>query len=374
MRKYIIVLVILILSGFLSFVLLNKNNEKITNYTNISEDELLMKSLGYYKEELNRTNSSVDNYCIFKMVDEDNNLIKDGEIEFDDGSSKEIILKTNEEGYAGISYLTKKDYGFIIKKIKGEEVKEEEEHLVNLNQEECNFTIKSTNDKIEITKNTLNKRKNLQSLESINITKSISYNIDESIFLKKDFLGEKLTIATSNELSIDGNAKYNYYVQISNAYILEMTVKLKNPLKTQKIVNLEGKEQSTFKDEAGFSFMASEEEFKESEAELIITFKMNNKVYKIKKEITLGQNFEQAKQLQVKNNYKSTVKLEVNYLNINTGEEIFATSKDLESGYIWTTNNLDVGSYALNVYVGNKIKGSIYFIIENNKETYLIVN
>ena len=373
MKKIIGGLIIVILGGSLILVLLNKNKDEIIDYTKIEEEQLFMNDIASYKNELNYFNANVDNYCIFKVVNQDDKPIKEAEILFDDGSSDEIILKTNSEGYAGISDLTKKDYGFEVKKMLGKEINTQEK-IVDLSKEECSFIIKENKDTVEIEKLEIKRLKALNSLESTELKKSISYYKDEDIFLKEDFLGEKLSILMSNVISKDNILRYEYYVQISNAYILETEVKLKNPLKTQKIVNLEGEEQNVFKDEAGFSFVASEEEFKDSEAELIITFKMKDKIYKIKKSVILGQDFMKNRELQIKNNYNKAVHLEVNYLNIETGEEEKAKSFDLEAGYLKILGNLDKGNYVLNIFVDNKNEGSIYFIIEDNKRTYLTIN
>ena len=367
MKRILFILIFIIVTIIIFITARNLFFEKpITDFTNISDNNLFMTSLiDYYHKEYDSffyLNESVgakaDNYCLFNVIDENNKPIKDAEIEFYDTFNNSVILKTNQEGYVGISNLQKKIYKFRLLNYNNELKK------VDLKEENCNFTLKNK----EIINNKISQTP-LQSEEIKEKDASIlKYYKNEYIFLKKELKGEKLTIINSRELGKYDDFYVEYYFQISNAVIKSIEVENidSNDI---KILSLDKKEQTKFQDDKGFYISGKDdEEFSNTKVNVIITFNYHNKLYKIKKEITLGYETTLG-YIYINNTLPSSYSI-LSSLDLKTGKETFVKEFDYSHDYSYRSS-LGFGNYVFKTYVDDKLYSTNYFEIKNGKLTMI---
>ncbi len=368
MKKIIsITIIIIILLGISSILIIKKP----IDYTNLKENDLFMKSFtdyytNYYKEKQFYSkpfsDSKTDNYCLFKVLDNNDKPIKDYEITFYDTFNNDITLKTNQEGYTGISDLELKTYNF-----KTKDMSKSKE--INLKENICNFTLKGDNI-------TFNKqgRITLESEEKKLIQDSITYNLDEQIFIKDDFKGEKLSIITTNDIIENNTIKREFNFNITNSYIKKIEIILNTLNTNQEVLNLKNKKQNIFTNEEGFIIKENKtKEFSNTNINLLITFEHNNKTYKIKKTITL-QNNTQSSSLYVRNSSDNDLKIEINQIDFTTNKETNIYSAILKSKRYVVAPSIDFGTFVVKTYLNDKLYYLKYIDIKKDKLTYLQIN
>ncbi len=374
-QSNILILLGLILIGIL--VILLYPQPTIIDYTKLPDEEVFMKRVQDITNQKKQRNAEGQNYCIFEVVDEQNQPIKDSQIQLYNGRFPIVTLTTNKEGIASVSDLQKEEYAFQqLSSKKGYHILDKNYYKIELDDGICHFKIKNNKENTELT--TYEKEPiffTSVSKEENDIRKVKENWYEDYTFLKEDLRGETMSVYALEEKTEGGKIQKDYQVTITNATIQSIDIKWEEKQENQKLVNVKGKETTHFENGKGFSLVSDEKNgLSEAKVKMTIIFEKEGKRYKVAKEITLGKKIDSYGSATIINATEQNLDYQIYNAEEETEVEFENASGWIESQKGTRIDNMETGIYRIDAYKNGQRIGFYYFAIEQGKDTEIKFN
>lgn len=315
MKKKFLLTITILIAIIISLLLVKgvffKNNkEEINDYTQYADNEIFYTQatdiITELKNDYKLENVDEKNAIYFKFIDENLQSIKQATLELYDKEGYLITeLSTNEQGEIAINNL-ENDMTYYYMQTKTSEglVVDEQLYKIVITPDENNFTIPIINADRKLSEEErqkiIDKYGETVKGKTANIENEILSDNEKTeqqstfitseytyLLLKEELRGLQLKItSTERDLELENDKKAKgYTLRITNAYIMEYEVQPKD----KEITIVNSKKEPTNKFYNGEEFYIDKNSYGLAEYDVIIKFKYNDKIYKIKKEIVRGE-------------------------------------------------------------------------------------
>lgn len=305
-----ILIAIIILALLVKGIFFKNSKEEINDYTQYADNEVFYTQatdiITELKNDYKLKNVDEKNSIYFKFIDENLQTIKQATIELYDQEGYLITeLHTNEQGEIAINNLENDmTYYYLQTKTSEGLVVDEQLYKLKITQDKNNWTIIIVNADRKLSEEEMQKiidrYKESVDNKAVNTNNELlsdnekteqemALTTDEQIYLllKDELRGLQLKVtSTERDLELENNKKAKgYTLRITNAYIMEYEVQPKD----NEITILNSKKETTNKFYNGEEFYINKNSYGYVGYDVTIKFKYNDKIYKIKREIVLGE-------------------------------------------------------------------------------------